>query len=128
MAFGKKLSEELKRRIASEEMSSHIKQICNSINREQVQSIRDLTSGHLNENHLYRPRPTINGKRKPSWSSSQKSHPTLRPPHRLQTHSSNIEPMKDSIVDFTYLTLLEPPKNTTKSQPIPKVKSHFYLD
>lgn len=97
-------------------MSSKIKQICNSINREQVQSIRDLTSGHLNENHLYRPRQTINGKRKPSWSSSQKPHPTLRPAHRLQTYSSNshVEQMKDSLVDFTYLTL--PQISTKKSQ------------
>lgn len=101
-------------------MSSPVKQICNSIQREHVQSIRDLTSGHLNENHLYHPRPTVNGKRKPSWSSSQKPHPTLRPAHRLQTYSSKIEPMKDSLVDFTYLTLLEPPKNN-KSQPVPKV-------
>lgn len=109
-------------RIEIEDMSSHVKEICNSIQREQVQSIRDLTSGHLNESHLYHPRPTINGKRKPTWSSSQKPHLTLRPPHRLQTHSSKIEPMKESLVDFTYLTLLEPPKSK-KPQLIPKVSS-----
>ena len=86
-------------------MSSEIKQICNSINQKQVQSIRDLTSGHLNENHLYRPRPTDNGARIPSWSSSQKPHPTLRPAHRLTTYSSKVEQMKDSLADFTYTTL-----------------------
>lgn len=86
-------------------MSSEIKEICNSVLREQVQSIRDLTSGHLNENHLYHPRPTINGKRKPTWSSSQKPHPTLRPAHRLTTYSTQVEEMKDSLVDFTYSTL-----------------------
>lgn len=102
-------------------MSSHIKQICNTIYREQIQSIRDLTSGHLNENHLYRPRQTINGVRKPSWSSSQKPHPTLRPAHRLQTYSSNthVEQMKDSLVDFTYLTL--PEISTKKSQKTPRL-------
>lgn len=90
-------------------MSSKIKQICNTINREQVQSIRDLTSGHLNENHLYHPRPTNNGERKRCWSSSQKPHPTLRPANRLKAHSSNVEAMKDTLVDFTYLTLPEIP-------------------
>ena len=97
-------------------MSSRIKQICNSINREQVQSIRDLTSGHLNENHLYHPRPTIDGASKPCWSSSQKTCPTLRPPHRLQqAHSSNIEQMKDALAELPSWTLPEisrrkPPK------------------
>jgi len=101
-------------------MSSQIKQICNSIYREQVQSIRDLTSGHLNENHLYRPRKTINGKRKPCWSSSQKPHPTLRPAHHLKTYSSsNVQQMEDTLVDFTYLTLPEIPMK--KLQKISKV-------
>jgi hypothetical protein len=104
-------------------MSFQVKQICNSIYREQVQSIRDLTSGHLNEKHLYHPRPTINGKRKPSWSSSQKPHPTLRPAHRFQTYSSNVEQMKDSLVDFTYLTLPEIPIKKS-SQKTPRV--NFY--
>ena len=94
-------------------MSSHIKQICHSIYLEQVQSIRDLTSGHLNEKHLYRPRQTINGVRKPSWSSSQKPCPTLRPPHRFQTYATNVEQMKDTLVDFTYLTLPELPTKKT---------------
>jgi hypothetical protein len=105
-------------------MSSQIKQICDSINREQVQSIRDLTSGHLNENHLYHPPRTINGKREPSWSSSQKPHPTLRPAHRLKTHSSNVEQMKDSLVDFTYLTL--PELLMKKPQRTPKVSRFKY--
>ena len=91
-------------------MSSQLKQICNSIYREQIQSIRDLTSGHLNENHLYQPPQTTDGKRKPTWPSSQKPHPTLRPSHRLKTYSSNIEQMKETLVDFTYLTLPELPK------------------
>jgi len=104
-------------------MSSQVKQICNLIYREQVESIRDLTSGHLNENHLYHPRPTINGKRKPSWSSSQKSHPTLRPAHRLQTYSLNTEQMKDTLIDFTYLTLPEIP--IKKSQNTPRVNVFF---
>jgi hypothetical protein len=106
-------------------MSSHVKQICDSIYHEQVQSIRDLTSGHLNENHLYRPRQTIDGVRKPSWSSSQKPHPTLRPPHHLQTYAANVEQMKDTLVDFTYLTLPEIPfKKTRKS---PRVNSLAFL-
>lgn len=92
-------------------MSSQIKQICETINREQIQSIRDLTSGHLNENHLYRPRPTIDGTRKPCWSSSQKPHPTLRPAHRVETYSQNVEDMKNSLVDFTALSL---PQISTK--------------
>ncbi len=105
-------------------MSSQIKQICDSIYREQVQSIRDLTSGHLNENHLYRPRETINGTRKPSWSSSQKPHPTLRPAHHLKTHSSNVEHMKETLVDFTYLTL---PKIQRKiSSKTPRVNLFFF--
>ncbi len=104
-------------------MSFQVKQICNSIYREQVQSIRDLTSGHLNEKHLYHPRPTINGTRQPSWSSSQKPHPTLRPAHRFQTYSSNVEQMKDSLVDFTYLTLPEIPIKKS-SQKTPRV--NFY--
>ena len=86
-------------------MSSQLKEICNSVQVEQAKSIRDLTSGHLNENHLYHPRPTINGVRKPTWSASQKSCPTLRPPHRLTTHSNQVEEMKESLIDFTYLTL-----------------------
>ena len=100
-------------------MSSEIKEICNSVYREQVQSIRDLTSGHLNENHLYRPRRTINGARIPSWSSSQKPHPTLRPAHRLKTYTSNVQQMEDSLVDFTYLGLPEIPAK--KTQKVPKV-------
>jgi hypothetical protein len=104
-------------------MSSEIKEICNTIYREQVQSIRDLTSGHLNENHLYRPRRTINGTRVPSWSSSQKPHPTLRPAHHFKTNASNVQQMEDSLVDFTYLTLPDLP--TKKPQKLPKV---FFLD
>lgn len=91
-------------------MSSQIKDICQSVQVEQLKSIRDLTSGHLNENHLYYPRPTINGVRKPTWTSSQKSCPTLRPPHRLTTHSNHVEQMKESLIDFTYLTLPESPR------------------
>ncbi|CAF0997086.1 unnamed protein product [Rotaria sordida] len=94
-------------------MSSQIKEICNSINREQLQSIRDLTTGHLNENNLYRPRPTTNEEKKSCWSSSQKPHPTLRPAHRLKTYSSNVEQMKNSLVDFTYTTLPEIPMKKT---------------
>ncbi|CAF1257624.1 unnamed protein product [Adineta ricciae] len=94
-------------------MSSQLKQICNTIYREQVQSIRDLTSGHLNENHLYHARETIDGKRKPTWSSSQKPHPTLRPSHRLKTYSNTVEQMKDCLVDFTYVSLPELPKKQT---------------
>jgi hypothetical protein len=104
-------------------MSSQLKQICNSISQEQIQSIRDLTSGHLNENHLYQPRETINGKRKPTWSSSQKPHPTLRPSHRLTTYSPNIEQMKDTLASFTYLTLPELP--IKQSQKSPRVKTLF---
>jgi hypothetical protein len=100
-------------------MSSDIKEICNSVYREQVQSIRDLTSGHLNENHLYRPPRTINGARIPSWPSSRKPHPTLRPAHRLKTYTSNVQQMEDSLVDFTYLALPELPAK--KTQKIPKV-------
>ncbi|CAF2902207.1 unnamed protein product [Rotaria sp. Silwood2] len=96
-------------------MSSQIKEICNSINREQLQSIRDLTSGHLNENNLYRPQPTTNGEKKSCWSSSQKPRPTLRPAHRFQTYSSNVEQMTNGLVDFTYMTLPEIPiKKTAK--------------
>ncbi|CAF1413192.1 unnamed protein product [Adineta steineri] len=98
-------------------MSSQLKEICNTIYREQIQSIKDLTSGHLNENHLYHPPNTIDGKRKPTWSSSQKPHPTLRPSHRLKTYSSNIEHMKDSLVDFTYLSLPELPKKQSQKSP-----------
>jgi len=98
---------EKEKRIELEKMSSHIKHLCESISRKQIESIRDLTSGHLNENHLYRPRATINGKRKPSWTSSQKPHPTLRPAHRLQDYSQHVEQMKDTLIDFTYLTLPE---------------------
>ena len=94
-------------------MSSQLKQICNTIYREQVQSIRDLTSGHLNENHLYHARETIDGKRKPTWSSSQKPHPTLRPAHRLKTYSNTVEQMKDCLVDVTYVSLPELPKKQT---------------
>jgi hypothetical protein len=104
-------------------MSSQLKQICNSIRQEQIQSIRDLTSGHLNENHLYRPRETINGKRKPTWSSSQKPHPTLQPSHRLTTYSPNIQQMKDTLASFTYLTLPELP--IKQSQKSPRVKTLF---
>ncbi len=107
----------------NKKMSSQIKQICNSVYLEQVQSIRDLTSGHLNERHLYRPRQTINGIRKASWSSSQKPHPTLRPPHRLQTYATNVEQMKETLVDFTYLTLPEIP--TKKSPKTPRVNFTF---
>jgi hypothetical protein len=105
-------------------MSSHVKQICDSIYHEQVQSIRDLTSGHLNENHLYRPRRTVNGVRKPSWVSSQKPHPTLRPPHRLQTYATNVEQMKDTLVDFTYLTL--PEISLKISQKSPRVNFFYF--
>ena len=105
-------------------MSSQIKQICNSIYREQVQSIRDLTSGHLNENHLYRPRQTINGTRKPSWSSSQKPHPTLRPAHHFQKHTSNVQQMKDTLIDFTYLSL--PTIPIKKLQKTPRVNLFFF--
>ncbi|CAF0761468.1 unnamed protein product [Rotaria sp. Silwood1] len=98
-------------------MSSQIKEICNSINREQLQSIRDLTSGHLNENNLYRPRPTnTNEEKKSCWSSSQKPQPTLRPAHHLKTYSPNVEQMTNSLVDFTYMTLPEIPiKKSSKS-------------
>ena len=102
-------------------MSSPVKHICNSVYREQVQSIRDLTSGHLNERHLYHPRPTINGARKPCWSSSQKAHPTLRPAHQLKTYSSNVEQMKESLIDFTYLSL--PEISNKKSRKTPRVIS-----
>ena len=102
-------------------MSSQSREICNSISREQLQSIRDLTSGHLNENHLYRPRPTINGKRPPTWSSSQQPHPTLRPAHRLTTHSTpRVEQMKDTLIEFISSTLPELPRRrerTSSSSP-----------
>lgn len=98
-------------------MSSQLKQICNSINREQIQSIRDLTSGHLNENHLYRPPETTDGKRKPTWSSSQKPCPTLRPSHRLKTYSPNVEQMKNTLANFTYLSLPELPIKQSQKSP-----------
>ncbi|UJR24832.1 hypothetical protein I4U23_006204 [Adineta vaga] len=105
-------------------MSSQLKQICNTIYQEQVQSIRDLTSGHLNENHLYHPRETIDGKRKPTWSSSQKPHPTLRPSHHLKTYSNTVEEMKDCLVDFTYVSLPElPKKQTPRANESPSVSS-----
>ena len=99
-------------------MSSRVREICDLINREQVQSIREFTSGHLNENHLYNPRPTNDGKRKPCWSSSQKSHPTLRPFHRLKKSSENVEQMKNSLVDFSYFTLPEIPKKTSDTSKV----------
>ncbi|CAF1494572.1 unnamed protein product [Rotaria magnacalcarata] len=97
-------------------MSSQIKKICNSINREQLQSIRDLTSGHLNENHLHRHHPTTNEEPKPCWPSSKKPHLTLRPAHHFKTDSSNVEEMKNTLVDFTYLTLPEIPIKKTPKQ------------
>ena len=86
-------------------MSSHVKHICGAISREQFQSIRDLTSGHLNEKHLYQPPSTVNEEKRINWPSSQKPPPVSRPRHRLTTHSSTVEQMKDSLADFTYLTL-----------------------
>ena len=102
-------------------MSSHVKHICDAISREQVQSIRDLTSGHLNEKHLYRPPSTVNGGKKINWSSSQKPPPVSRPRHHLTTHSSNVEQMKESLADFTYVTL----PNLPLKKPIIRSKVSF---
>ena len=108
-------------------MPSKIKDICNAINREQKQTIRDFTSGHLNENHLYRPIQLENGRRKAIWATSTKPHPTMRPYHRLETHSSKVEQMKESLLEFAYLTLPQLPKKRITTNRIKVILMFVYF-
>ncbi|CAF1137421.1 unnamed protein product [Didymodactylos carnosus] len=106
---------------------SRIKNICNTVYQDQLQSIHDLTSGHLNENHLNRlPKDDKNVRK--TWESAKKPHPTLRPSHRVTKENvteNAVNDMKQTLINFTTRNSLLSPRHslTLPGLPIKKPKT-----